>query len=243
MLYSSVENSRIKGYKKLHSKKYRDEEGLFFVEGEHLIQEAYKTKALSVLILKEGIKFDLDVETIYVSDVVMKYLSNLETIPTMIGICKKQTAGEIKGNVVLLEDIQDPGNLGTIIRSAVAFNIDTIILSKSSVDPYNEKVIRATQGLIFHINIIIGDLKEAISTLKHQKYDIIGTTVNNEKQSNIVRKNSKYALLLGNEGSGISLDTSNICDELVYINMNDKCESLNVAVAASIILYELDKQV
>jgi len=242
MLYSSIDNPRIKGYKKLHSKKHRDEEGLFFVEGEHLILEAHKTGFLDILILVEDTKLELDVETIYVTASVMKYLSELDTATKMIGICKKMPSNSINGNVVALEDVQDPGNLGTLIRSSVAFNIDTIILSKTSVDPYNQKAIRASQGLIFHINIVLGDLKQEISNLKQLNYDIIGTTINNGECLSTV-KNDKYVLLLGNEGSGLSQEIQDMCNKLVSIDIDKRCESLNVGVAASIILYELDKQV
>lgn len=241
MLISSVDNDKIKDFKKLQTKKYREKKDLFFVEGEHLVLEAYKTGCLETLILSEESVFPLNIDTIYVTNNVLYYLSELETPQPVMGVCKKINNLEIKGNVMLLDNIQDPGNLGTIIRSATAFNLETIIISKDSVDPYNSKVIRASQGLIFHSNIIISDLTEAIVSLKEKGYQIIGTKVTHGKNIKSIEKKCKFAIIMGNEGSGLSEEVSDLCDEFVYIEMNEKCESLNVGVAASILLYELDK--
>lgn len=241
MVYTSIDNPRIKDYKKLQSKKYRDEQNLFFVEGEHLVLEAYKAGYLETLILKEGASYPINIETIYVSDNVLKYLSEMETYPTVMGICRKISEKSIQGNVMILDEIQDPGNLGTIIRSAVAFNIDSIIVSNNTVDIYNSKVIRASQGLIFHINILVRDLMEEIILLKQEGYYIIGTRVTDGKKIETLEKKYKFAIIMGNEGSGMGEYLYDLCDTFAYIDMNEKCESLNVGVAASILLYELDK--
>ena len=240
MTYTSIDNERIKNIKKLNSKKYRDEFNSFLIEGEHIINEAYKKGVLKLLILKEGSLFNLDVETIYVSDKVMNYISEVNC-PTMIGVCDKLNDNVIGNKVLMLDDIQDPGNLGTIIRSSVAFNIDTILISNNSVDVYNSKVIRATQGMLFNINIIYCDLEEKIKELKSHGYIIYGTNVNNGKSIKSIEKRKKFAIIMGNEGRGVSSSLLDLCDAYIYISMNSKCESLNVAVATSIILYELDK--
>ena len=140
----------------------------------------------------------------------------------------------------MLDEIQDPGNLGTIIRSSVAFNIDTIILSKTCVDLYNSKVIRSTQGMLFHINIIISDLKEIVMNLKKENYQILSTKVDGGKNIKEFKTSDKLAIIMGNEGNGVSAEIMNLSDNFVYIDMNKNCESLNVAVATSIILYELN---
>lgn len=241
MLYTSVENKKIKEIEKLNQKKYRDIEGLFLIEGEHLVKEAYKEGLLKTLIIKENINFNLDVETIIVSENVLKYLSNLDTPQPVMGICKKLEFKNIGNRVLILDNIQDPGNLGTIIRSSVAFNIDTIILSKDTVDLYNSKVIRATQGMIFKVNIIVEDLLTYIPKLKKEEYKIISTSVVNGKSIKELVKNEKTAIIMGNEGNGVKKEISSLADDFIYIKMNNKCESLNVAVATSIILYELDK--
>ena len=241
MLYTSIENKKIKNIKKLYSKKYRDELNLFLIEGEHLILEAYKKGILKELILEEGTNFKLDVETNYVMNNVLKYISELSNPCKILGICKKLEEKEIGNKIVILDGIQDPGNLGTIIRSSVAFNIDTIVLSKDTVDLYNSKVIRATQGMLFNINIIERDLNSFIPILKEKDYKIYGTKVNGGKSLKNVEKCEKFAIIIGNEGSCVKPNILNMCSYYIYIDMNSSCESLNVGVATSIILYELDK--
>lgn len=241
MLYSSIDNNKIKDLKKLQNKKYRDKKQKFLVEGRHLVLEAFKTGLLEELLLEENELLPLDVMTHYMTNNVSNYLSELETPTNIIGICKKNE-GSLKGNkIVYLDCIQDPGNLGTIIRSCVAFNIDTLILSKDCVDMYNSKVIRATQGLVFHMNIIIEDVEKVVPKLKDEGYKIYGTNVKFGKSLKTVAKTEKFVIIMGNEGNGIGEVSSELCDEFIYIDMNDNCESLNVGVATSIILYEMDK--
>lgn len=241
MLYSSIDNKKIKDIKKLNNKKYRKETGLFIIESEHLIEEAYKNGYLKELILLENTEYKLDIETNYVTDKVMKYITELDTPTNMIGVCHKLNEKELGNKILMLDGIQDPGNLGTIIRSAVAFSIDTIILGNNTVDLYNSKVLRASEGMIFNINIIEKNLLEYVPILKKQDYKIIGTKVTNGKEIKSLEKNEKLCIIMGNEGNGISDKLLDECDEYIYINMSSKCESLNVAVATSIILYELDK--
>lgn len=241
MLYSSCDNKKIKDIKKLNIKKYRDLENKYLVEGEHLVREAYKKGVLETLIIEDGCDFNLDIDTISVSYDVLKYISELETPQKMIGICKKIESNDIGNKVLILDQIQDPGNLGTIIRSAVAFSFDTIILSNDSVDLYNSKVIRASQGMIFNLNIKRCNLTDIIPKLKKENYKIFGTRVTGGNDIKSIEKNNKFAIIMGNEGNGLSLDIQKLCDEFIYIKMNEKCESLNVGVATSIILYELSK--
>ena len=241
MLIESIDNDKIKKLKKLHQKKYRDIEDKYLIEGIHLVKEAYKSNDLLEVLLLEGQTVDFDCDITYVSKKVIKYLSNLETPYNIIGICKKNKEKEIKGNVLILDDIQDPGNLGTIIRSSLAFNIDTIILSENSVDLYNFKVLRSSQGMNFHINIIKDNLSKRIRQLKNNGYTIYTTDVNEGKELKNIKFDKKCAIIMGNEGNGVSKEISNLSDEKIYINMNKNCESLNVAVATSIILYELNK--
>lgn len=242
MVYTSIENEKIKNIKKLNNKKYRDKEGLFLVEGEHLVLEAYKNGTLVELLLEENEVFPIDANISYVSHNILSYISELQTPPTMIGICKKKETSTMLGNrILILDDIQDPGNLGTIIRSAVAFHIDTIILSDKTVDLYNSKVIRASQGMIFHINVVREKLSTYIPTMKENGYKILGTKVTHGKSLKSLEKLQKFAIIMGNEGAGMSEELSELCDTFIYIDMSDLCESLNVGVATSIILYELDK--
>ena len=141
--------------------------------------------------------------------------------------------------ILILDNIQDPGNLGTIVRSGVAFNFDTIVLSKDTVDLYNPKVVRATEGMIYKINIIVRDLKEFINSIK-DKYIIYGTDVNNGISISDIDSNN-IVIIIGNEGNGISKDIKSLCDKNIYIDISSRCESLNAGVASSIIMYEINK--
>lgn len=241
MLITSVDNKKVKNIKKLNKKKYRDEFSEFMIEGEHLVLEAYKNGILKELILEEGTDFNLNVNTTYVTSNVLNYISELSNPPKIIGICTKLQEKEIGNKILILDGVQDPGNLGTIIRSCVAFNIDTIVLSEDTVDLYNSKVLRATQGMIFNINIIERDLFSFIPTLKEKEYRIYGTKVNGGKSLKNVEKTAKFAIIMGNEGNGVKPEILDMCSDYIYIDMNESCESLNVGVATSIILYELDK--
>ncbi len=239
-MIESINNDGIKEIRKLKDKKYRDESNLFLVEGDHLVKEAYKAGVLEKLILTEDI-YDFDVEKLLVTDKVINSISELNNTK-VIGVCSKLSTNlDLSKNVVILDGVQDPGNLGTIIRSCVAFNINNLVLSNETVDLYNSKVIRSTQGMIFNINIIRDDIKKVINKLKENNYTIYGTNVINGIDVKDVKNTEKYAIILGNEGNGISNDINALVDKNIYIKMNDKCESLNVAVSASIILYELNK--
>ena len=239
MHIESTSNQRIKETNKLKQKKYRDESGLFLIEGYHLVEEAYKAGILKEVFTTSNI--NLDVPITYVTEEIIKYLSDVETPQNIIGVCRKLDNNTIGDKVVVLDDIQDPGNLGTIIRSCVAFNIDTIILSDNTVDLYNSKVVRGSQGLLFHSNILIKDIKNIIIELINDGYDIIGTKVDGGTNIKELDFNDKFAVVMGNEGNGVSDDILDLCTKYAHISMNPLCESLNVGVATSIILYELNK--
>ena len=233
-MIESVNNERIKEYAKLNSKKYRDETGLFIVEGEHLVEEALKkTNAIDI--------FSMDDSYTKVSEAVMRKLSSLNTLPNVLAICKKPSEEEIKGNILILDGIQDPGNLGTIIRSAVAFGIDTIITSEDTVDYLNSKVLRASEGMVFHINIVEKNLFEELPKLKNN-YKIYTTNVVNGSDVSEINVDKPYAIIMGNEGNGVKKEIAEYASEAIYIPMKETCESLNVAIATSIILYEFSKK-
>jgi len=242
MVITSLDNSKIKDLVKLQTKKYRDSTNMFLVEGEHLVEEVYKSGLLKEVFVLEGDSFSIDIPITYVSSDVMKKISTTDTYTNVVGLCEKKNSREIIGNkLLLLDDIQDPGNLGTIIRSSVAFNVDTIILSPNTVDLYNSKVLRSTQGMFSHINIITMDLVEAINTIKGRGIIVYGTNVNNGIDVRSLDNTLSYALIMGNEGNGVKDYIQDMCDKNLYIKMSDKTESLNVGVACSILLYELEK--
>ena len=235
-MIDSLDNKKIKEIASLKIKKYRDQYGLFLVEGKHLVDEAKKSGLLEEVILLDD-EYDFDKKLI-VSEKVMKKLSFQDSIPSIMGVCKIKDSKLIGSKYLLLDGIQDPGNLGTIIRSSLAFGVDTIVLSKDSVDLYNDKVIRSTQGMIFHINIIRCDLEDVINKIKGD-IKIIGTSLGDSTPLRSIDKLERYALIVGNEGNGVKKEILDLCDDIVRIEMNKDVESLNVGVATSIILYEM----
>ena len=242
MLITSLENEKIKKYLKLKEKKYRDLYNEFLVEGEHLVIEAYKSGLLEEVLLKDDAVTVMDVNITYVTEEIINKLSNLEVPSHIIGVCKKKEENfDLGKRILLLDRIQDPGNLGTIIRSSKAFGIDSIVLGEGCCDLYNEKVIRATQGNGFHLNIVSGNLVDIINDLKKKEIPILGTRV--EFGEDIRKLNDRdkecFALVMGNEGRGVSQEILDMCDKYIYIEMDHDVESLNVGVAASILLYEL----
>lgn len=243
MLITSTNNKHIKELAKLKDKKYRDSSDVFLVETKHLVMEAYKEGLIKELILEKNEIYPLDVDTLYVSNEVIKKLSSTDTPSKVMAVVyKKKEVQELGEKILILDNIQDPGNLGTIIRSAVAFNIDTIVLSNNTVDLYNPKVIRSTQGMLFHINIIKREAGRFINKLKSEDYKIVGTKVTNGHNVKDAKIYSHFALVIGNEGQGISREVDELCDEYLYIKMNENCESLNASVAASILMYEINNK-
>jgi TrmH family RNA methyltransferase len=236
MKITSIHNDNVKYWVSLKNKKIRDEERKFIVEGDHLIEEARKNNLIEYIIscVDENADF-------YVTKEIMEKISDQKSISYNAAVVKFIPEDSVNGNVIILDNLQDPGNLGTIIRSSVAFNIDTIIISDTSVDLYNPKVVRATEGMIFNLNIIRRNLEEVIPVLKNLGYEIVGTDVNEGVDVRNISKEN-IAIVIGNEGSGMSDSVRNLCDVFINIKISKACESLNAGVAASIIMYEVSHE-
>ena len=237
MNYTSINKPYIKELNQLKRKKYRDQTDLFLVEGKHLVTEAYNSGCLKELLVEENIDYKIDVNTHIINKSIVKYLSELDNPTGIFGVCKKINHQNKNERLLILDGVQDPGNMGTIIRSAKAFDIDKIIINDKCVDPYNSKVIRATQGMIFKVDIEIKELNEYIKEIKHT-HKIYVTKVDGGKSLKKIEKENKFAIIMGSEGQGVSEELQKQADTFLYIPMNEECESLNVAVATSIILYE-----
>ena len=236
MKITSLNNPKVIFWAKLKMKKYRDIEHLFIVESQHLVSEALKKGIVKEIITTEEKEYE--VPTYNVSAEIMKRISTLITPSKIMAVCEYLMPDDIKGNILLLDHIQDPGNLGTIIRSAVAFNFSTIIVSEDTVDFYNDKVIRSSEGMIFNINLVKDNLLSIIPILKEKGYKIYGTDVKKGKNIKTI-DNKECAIIIGSEGKGMSIEVKELCDDFIYINMSKVCESLNAAVASSIIMYEV----
>ncbi|MBR2138393.1 MAG: RNA methyltransferase [Bacilli bacterium] len=241
MLITSKDNSRVKEIRKLFNKKYSNEMGLFVIDGENLIDEAIKNNLLVELYVLEGVNCKYDFEYNTLTSEVMKSITDMKSVPRYIGVSKYSSKNILGDKIVLLDDIQDPGNAGTIIRNCVAFGIDTVVFSKNSVSPYNEKVLRSTGGMIFNINIIIDELDSVIDEIKNRGISLIGTSLHTDTYLEDFEKSDKFAIIFGNEGNGVKDALLDKCDKLIKICMSEDCESLNVGVSTGIVLYHMFK--
>lgn len=228
-MIESMENGKIKLLMKLKLAKFRKLEKKFIVEGPHLVLEA---RDAGVLI--EAYSIEEKSGYTQISESVMKKLCNTNTIVKEIGLCRRIEKQEISDKVLILDGIQDPGNMGTLMRSACAFGFHTLFIGDGSVDIYNDKVIRSSQGAIFKLNFQFGNVVDFIKGLKHKVY---GTNVLKGIPLKNVKKEAPVAIVLGNEGNGISKEVNDLNLENIYIPISNT-ESLNVSVAGSIILYE-----
>ncbi|MGD6957154.1 TrmH family RNA methyltransferase [Rossellomorea aquimaris] len=242
----SSKNPVVKQWKKLLTKKERDLTRTYIVEGFHLVEEALKQEdSVLELIVVEGTdlpqKWTVDSITMtMVSEEVGKALTDTETPQGVFAVCKQREDEhniEKAATFMLLDGLQDPGNIGTIIRTADAAGIDMVVLGKGTVDPYNPKVLRSAQGGHFHIPIIRRDLNETISKLKERDIPVYGTALENGVEYTTVNPQSSYALIVGNEGNGMSKDLLTETNQNLYIPIYGKSESLNVAIAAGVLLY------
>lgn len=240
----STQNNQVKKWKKLQTRKERMKTGLFLIEGFHLIEEAKQSNwKIKEIIFREGVEVPswCEKEMIHmVSESVFQYIAQTNTPQGIIAVIEMKKHTEFAGNhVILIDRIQDPGNLGTIIRTADAAGFSAVILGKGTVDQFNDKVIRATQGSIFHIPILQADLLDEIHALKQAGFSIWATALQDSKKYTEMVSPEKVALILGNEGSGVDKELLQVADSIVNIPIYGKAESLNVSIAAGILMYYL----
>ena len=233
MIITSLENEKIKEYFKLKDKKTRDKTELFLVEGRHLVLEAYRNNLLKELLIENEEVMILDVETTYVTSEIINKLSDVETPQKMIGVCYKPTPKEDLGNkILILDGVQDPGNLGTIIRSAMAFNIDSIILGENTVDLYNPKVIAAAKGSFLRVQMFY---QELLPVLEQSKMPVYGAYLEGESVHQLKLSKAGGYLVMGNEANGISPALKPVISHPVTIPSFSDTESLNVGIATAIL--------
>jgi TrmH family RNA methyltransferase len=244
---NSLENSTIKKIKKLKIKKYREEEQLFIAEGRKFLDFPFEPE---IIIFRESYEITEEIQLklkkfqcrkIVVSEKVFTQLTSQENSQGVIIIYPyiKGALENLQKNVVVLDKIGDPGNLGTIIRVADAAGFKDILLTKGSVDCYNEKVVRSSMGSIFNMNIIYMEEEELIALLKKEEYKIVVTALEKNSVSYTQMKLAeKNAIVFGSEGDGVSQNFLKVCDEKIIIPIYGIAESLNVAMASGIILYK-----
>ncbi len=238
---TSLTNSIIKDACLLQQKKYRQEQKCFLVEGYHLVEEAAKVGLLNAVFGTniDDLQYD-DIPSYLVTEPIIAKLATTLNPQPIIGIVKMPNYQEQDfQHYLVLDDVNDPGNLGTIIRTSAALGVEAILISTTSADVYNEKVIRATQGAIFKIPIIRTELEMAIQKLKERSIEIIVTSLTDSIELTKVQPLPAFALVMGNEAHGVSDSIRKLADKKVCIPMHNEVESLNVGIATGIILYQL----
>lgn len=258
MVITSKDNDTIKFLKKLKDKKYRDQENAYIIEGAKLIKEAIQENIkIKMIILCDGcstenaidsdLKYEIaKYECICVSEKIFLSLTNVVNPQGILAVVEKNSnSNEIDYNddlFLILDDLQDPGNMGTILRTADSINLKQIIVSKGSADVYNPKVVRSTMGAIFRIKVIESDdLSKTIKEMKKHKIKVVATSLQTDKSIYDISY-EKTAIVIGNEANGVSERVFETVDEKVKIPMAGKTESLNASVATAIVLYEAVRQ-
>ena len=260
LVITSKDNESIKHIKKLKEKKYREEYHEFIIEGTKMIEEAIKENAniKSIIICDDcktqgAISNDLMYEIakkncIYVDEKVFNTITDVINPQGIMAVVEKPENREHKIDYnqdvfLILDNIQDPGNMGTILRTVDSLNLNQIIVSKGSADIYNLKVVRSTMGAIFRVKIIESeDLIKTIKEMKKHKIKVCSTDLKTDKSIYDIDYN-KTAIVIGNEANGVSEKVLEISDSKIKIPMLGKTESLNAAVATSIILYESHRKI
>src|SRR5690625_176642 len=244
-MITSVQNNRVKQWKKLHTRKERMNTNTFLIEGDHLLEEALRSGwKIKEVILEEG-ENDLQLETnnlqtTIVSKTVFRHLSQTQSPQGIMAVVYMKESLNIKGEQILIVDrVQDPGNLGTMIRTADAAGFSGIILGEGTVDLYNDKVIRATQGSIFHLPIIQANLVDEINQLKRNGFTILATALEDAVRYDQISIQERTAIIVGNEGAGIQEKILKKADHIVSIPIYGQAESLNVSIAAAILMYHV----
>lgn len=253
-IITSKDNEIIKNIRKLKEKKYRDLSNSYIIEGIKLIKEAIaeKKQIKQIVVCEENInnggidqKLLYEIakyECIYVTKKIFSLISDVQNPQGIMAVIEKRNSEDNidykEDVIVVLDGIQDPGNLGTILRTIDSVGLKQVIVSKKTADAYNPKVVRSTMGAIFRVNIIESDnLIETLKNLRKHKYKVMATSL--ETNNNIYDVDyNKKVIVIGNEANGVSQEILDFADEKIKIPMLGRTESLNASVATSIILYE-----
>jgi len=243
---TSTKNPIIKGIKKLQNSKERIKSGRFVVEGEKCVSEALDIDGLceKLLVLESEkdrygeIISGFAGEIIYISSAVLENISTVKTPQSIIAVCiaEKLILSKSEGLIIILDGVSDPGNLGAIIRTADAVDAGEILLLNNCVDFLSPKVIRASMGSVFHLQIVKREIKD-LREYKKNGYRIFGADIRGKTDFDIAFE--KICLVIGSEAHGISDEVSDLLDEKIRIPIYGKAESLNAAVAASVLMYKL----
>ena len=241
-IITSKANSVVKNAKKLHQKKYR--KSAYLIEGWHLFEEAVQAGVtIEKVFALESYRDQLAAfpQTVWVSEEILLDLADTQTPQGIVAVIQKEEVGLPdlhQGKYLFLEDVQDPGNVGTMIRTADAAGFTGVIVSDKSADIYSLKTLRSMQGSHFHLPIYRMSLATFVEEAKKSNLPILATTLSREsKDYRELSSLENFVLVMGNEGQGISSVMAESADQLVHIGMKGRAESLNVAVAAGILMF------
>ena len=257
-LITSKDNEMVKHIKKLSDKKYRDQNKCYIIEGIKMVEEAIQEEALieKIVICEESTKTSeisknlmyeiAKYDCIYVTEKIFKTLTQVVNPQGILAVIKKNNERTLirydEDIIVVLDDIQDPGNLGTILRTVDSVGLKQLVVSKGTAGVYNPKVIRSSMGAIFRVEVIeVENLKETIETIRRNNYNLVVTSLQTENSVYDISYDKKV-IVIGNEANGVSKEIQEMADNKVKIPMLGKTESLNASVATGIILYEYVRQ-
>ncbi|MBS5720774.1 MAG: RNA methyltransferase [Clostridium sp.] len=255
---TSKDNELIKHIRKLKDKKYRDESNEYVVEGVKLVEEAVKENAkIKQIIVCEDTTRTYEIPThimleiaryecISVSDKIFNIITQVTNPQGIMAIIEKNAQNAkidyTQDIIVVLDDVQDPGNLGTILRTVDSIGLNQIIVSKGTADAFNSKVVRSTMGAIFRIKIIeVENLAQAIKEMRKHHFKLMVTSLQT-KNSIYDIDFYKKIIVIGNEANGVSKEIQDMADEKAKIPMLGRTESLNASVAAGVVMYEYVRQ-
>lgn len=257
-MITSTSNARVKELVQLQKKsKVRNEQGVFLVEGVKMYQEIPQEQLVKVYVSetfadkqKEEINRLKDRRKLeYLSDHVFQYVSDTKTPQGILCVvrqssyCLEDILEAEDAHLLVLDNLQDPGNLGTILRTAEGAGVTGIIISKESVDIYNPKVIRSTMGSIYRVPFVyVEDLKEAIAKVKAHGIFTYAAHLDGKNSYDKEDYTKKTAFLIGNEGNGLRKDIADLADTWIRIPMQGQVESLNAAIATSVLMFETARQ-
>ena len=253
----SLQNPRVKLWAQLLDKKGRDRQGAYLIEGIHLVQEALRwNAAVEAVVVSEarGLPPEIErelpagIDCVAVSEQVLVKISDTQTPQPVMAVVRKQTGSAEQlleatdGLVVVCDGVQDPGNLGTIIRSADAVGATGVVLGKGTVDVYNPKTVRSTMGSLFHLPVMEAELPTLLEKAKGRGVQIVNASLQATKSCYEADFTGPTWFIVGNEGSGVSAPVAAAADKQVRIPMKGPSESLNVAMAATVLLFEAMRQ-
>lgn len=248
---ASIQNKHVKEWKKLLTRKGRKKQNKYLIEGLHLVEEAIKAEAdIEVMMIREDKLEDYshlqglnEEKVVIVTEEISTLLSDAVTEQGILAVIhNEESADKILGDkpVLMLDKVQDPGNLGTLVRTADAAGFEGVIIGKGSVDLYNPKALRSAQGSHFHLPIIHDDIEKWIGIFHEKGIPVYGTALDDRAVSyRSIEPQSQFGLIVGNEGNGVDPMILEKTTKNLYIPIKGQAESLNVAIAASVLMFSL----